>query len=322
MLLGIYLNTSLSWARQVHKTCLRANRKLAILRSVRYLKRSTLDLLYKVCVRSTIEYGLVIYWHTLKPTEAARINQIQYRAAKICTGALHFSSQSKLEEDLSWETIDSRAKFLGLTIFHKVHLGLTRPLVKACMPQRNSNNTRGAGRYVQSRYFNQKYNNSFFPLFSTFWSKLKTSIRNDFDIISFKDKLKSTFKPKRQKHFNCGEKLANSLLCRMRIGRSYLKSHSFAINLSSSDRCFCGAIDDNKHLLLFCFIFQEERHTMMSKIVSILPNFHSLPISKQVFILLNGINLDSLLPDPRNRLIMFAVQKFITQTNRFSKHYE
>ena len=66
-----------------------------------------------MCVRSTIEYRLVIYWHTLKPSEAARIKQIHYRAAKICTGALHFSSQSKLEEDLSWETIDNRAKFLG-----------------------------------------------------------------------------------------------------------------------------------------------------------------------------------------------------------------
>ena len=112
------------------------------------------------------------------------------------------------------------------------------------------------------------------------------------------------------------------ILCRMRIGRSYLKSHGFAINLSSSDRCMCGAVDDNKHLLLFCFIFQEERQTMLSKINSILPNFLSLTISKQVFILLNGINLDSLLPDPRNRLIMLTVQKFITQTNRFSKHYE
>ena len=61
---------------------------------------------------------------------------------------------------------------------------------------------------------------------------------------------------------------------------------------------------------------------MLSKINLILPNFLSLTISKQAFILLNGINLDSLLPDPRNRLIMLTVQKFITQTNRFSKHYE
>ena len=295
---------------------------MAVLRSVRFLKRSTLDLLYKVCVRSTIEYGLVIYWHTLKPTEAARISQIQYRAAKICTGALHLSSQSKLEVDLSWETIAHRAKFLGITIFHKIHLGLTRPLVRTCMPQINSNSTRGAGLYKTVKYFNQKYNNSFFPIFSKFWSSLEKDIRHEKDILFFKEKLKAKFKPKRNKHFNCGDKLSNSLLCRLRIGRSYLKIHSFAINLSSTDRCFCGVVDDNKHFLQSCFIFQAERATMMSKIYSILPNFHTLSSSKPIFILLNGINLESPLPDPRNRLIMFAVQKFITQTNRFSKHFE
>ena len=79
--LGIFLSSTLSWARQIHETCLKANRKLAVLRSVKYLKRATLDILYKVCVRSTIEYGLVLYWHTLKQTETARLSQIQYRAA-------------------------------------------------------------------------------------------------------------------------------------------------------------------------------------------------------------------------------------------------
>ena len=102
--LGIFLSSSLCWSRQVHETCLRANRKLAVLRSVKYLKRSTLDLLYKVCVRSTVEYGLVLYWHSLKQTEAARIRQIQYRGARIVTGALPFTSQSKLESDVAWET--------------------------------------------------------------------------------------------------------------------------------------------------------------------------------------------------------------------------
>ena len=133
-------------------------------------------------MRSTIEHGLVIYWHTLKPTEAARISQIQYCAAKICTGALHLSSQSKLEVDLSWETISHRVKFLGKTIFHKIHLGLTRPLVKTSMPQINSNSTRGAGLYKTVNYFNQKYNNSFFPIFSKFWSSLETDLRHEKDI--------------------------------------------------------------------------------------------------------------------------------------------
>ena len=257
--LGIYLSSTLSWNRQIHETCLRANRKLAVLRSVKYLKRSTLDLLYKVCVRSTIEYGLVIFWHTLKQTEKAQISRIQYRGAKIISGALHLTSQLRLEQDLSLESIANRAKFLGLSIFHKIHLGLSRPLIKSCMPEVNTNNTRGGGLYKKLKYLSQKYNNSFFPLFSEYWSKLNSNLRNRKDILLFKENLKPSFKPTRQKHFTYGDKRANTLHCRLRVGRSFLKSHSFAINMSTTDRCLCGEIDTIQSYFLSCFLFQNER---------------------------------------------------------------
>ena len=126
-------------------------------------------------MRSVIEYGLVLYWHTLKPTEAARINQIQYKASKLCTGALHFTNQSRLEADLSWETIDERAKLLGLCIFHKIHLLQTRPIIRRCMPEINANITRQSGTYKQFRYYSLKYKNSFFPLFQFFGQNKKFS---------------------------------------------------------------------------------------------------------------------------------------------------
>ena len=158
-----------------------------MLRSVKYFKRSTVDLLYKVCVRSTIEYCLVIFWHTLKQTEKTQIYRIQYRGATLISGALHITSQLRLEQDLSLESIENRAKFLGLSIFHKIHLGLSRPLIKSCMPEINTNNTRSAGLYKKPRYLSQKYNNSFFPLFSDFWSKLSSTLRNKTDISLFKE---------------------------------------------------------------------------------------------------------------------------------------
>ena len=40
--------------------------------------------------------------------------------------------------------------------------------------------------------------------------------------------------------------MANSRLCRLRVGRSCLKSHGFSVNLSLTDKCLCGAVDDNK----------------------------------------------------------------------------
>ena len=148
--LGLWLTPTLCWSKQVHEICMRANSKLAVLRSVHYLSRSTLDLLYKLQIRSVIDYGLCIYYHNLKQSDVYRLNQIQYRAGKLIAGALHFTSSLKLNSEIGLEELSDRAKFLGLTMFHKIHLGLTRPLIKTCMPniKVNINNTRTSTCYT------------------------------------------------------------------------------------------------------------------------------------------------------------------------------
>ena len=73
------------------------------------LSRQTLDMLYKVTVRSVIDYGLPVYYQSLRVTEKTRLEQIQYRAAKIVTGVSHQAKKVKLNEELAWETIKTRA---------------------------------------------------------------------------------------------------------------------------------------------------------------------------------------------------------------------
>ena len=127
---------------------------------------------------------------------------------------------------------------------------------------------------------------------------------------------------KKLKHYNIGNKLPNTLLCRLRVGRSFLKSHGFAINLSHTDKCICGDSDTILSFFFSCFLFQAERKVLLDKINNIYPPFSKLSKAKQCNILLFGINLDSPLPDPRNRSITYAVQEYITKTNRFSKLYD
>ena len=79
-----------------------------MLRSVKLLSRQTLDLLYKLTVRSVIDYALPVYYKTLKQTELSRLEKLQYAAAKVVSGALHFTSKEKLNIELGWETIIER----------------------------------------------------------------------------------------------------------------------------------------------------------------------------------------------------------------------
>ena len=60
----------------------------------------------------------------------------------------------------------------------------------------------------------------------------------------------------------------------------------------------------------------------LKKNCQVLPKFKQLSKSEQCDILLYGINRDNVLPDPRNKVITFAVQGYITKTNCFSKHYD
>ena len=99
---------------------MRANRKLAVLRSVKMLKRQTLDVLYKLQVRSLLDYSLPVFYNSLSAKQKLRLDKIQYTAAKIVSGALHLTSKERLYNDLGWENIPSRAEFLGLSLFHKL----------------------------------------------------------------------------------------------------------------------------------------------------------------------------------------------------------
>ena len=92
--LGLYLSSTLDWSKQISEVCLKANRKLSVLRSVKLLSRQTLDILYKLTVRSVIDYALPVYCTTLKQTDLARLDNIQYRAAKLVTGAYHLTNST------------------------------------------------------------------------------------------------------------------------------------------------------------------------------------------------------------------------------------
>ena len=71
--LGVYLQSNLKGSTQIKETCLKANKKLSVLRNVKMLRRKTLDLLYKVTVRSFVDYALPIYANNLKQTQIARL---------------------------------------------------------------------------------------------------------------------------------------------------------------------------------------------------------------------------------------------------------
>ena len=319
--LGIILTSNLNFDTHVHSVCLRTNAKLAVLRSVKGLQRKTLDILYKITVRSIIDYAMPVYFGTLNESSKQRLSQIQYRAAKIVTGALHWSSAIKLNIDLGWESLEKRFEFLGLTLFHKIRCYQTRPLVRQCMPQPNNDSNHSLRNRIPYKYFpyhNKNFNNSFFPWFTKKYCNLNKSIRCQKDLDDFKTSLKALIKPERHKFFNYGSKKGCALATQLRVGRTKLNGHSFAIGLAQSSLCDCHhPCESICHHLTSCFLYQPERQTLYSKIKQFIPNFESLSDSKKTNILLYGVSNND--PDfyNTNVKIQLALQHFLLTTKRF-----
>ena len=318
--LGIFLTSNLDWSYQINQSCLKANRKLAVLRSVKYLKRKTLDLLFKVTVRSVIDYALPIYGNNLKITDLNRLEQLQYNAAKLVTGALHFTGRDKLNEELGWETIKKRIDYLGLNIFHKIHVKETRPLLFGCLTTLDRDKhhyLRSKGGYMPYPNYGNKYLNSFFPYISKIWNNLPNNIKS-LSLEDFKKELKIFLKPVRNRHYNVGPKQSNSYLARIRTGRTNLNQDKFTIGLTDEPTCLCLSRNEtSEHYLLDCFLYSTERQTLFNLAEHIIPNFQTISKKGKFKILTKGIDSDN--PDfyQTNKKISLAVQNFILKTKRF-----
>ena len=175
---------------------------------------------------------------------------------------------------------------------------------------------RSKGGYIPFKSCGSKFDKSFFPYQTKNWNSLSRNIQSlnveDFKIFT------KTLKPKRYKHFNRGYIFTNTLLTRIRVGRSKLNQHEFSVGKIDSPECLCHHREESPlHYFLDCFLYLRERQTMFQLFEHYIPNFRNFPKKKKLYIILNGININQDEFISTNITLTFGVQKFIMQTKRF-----
>ena len=55
--------------------------------------------------------------------------------AKVVTGALHFTSRIKLDNDRGWESLSNRYEVLGFSLFHRIAHNNVQPLLRSFLPK-------------------------------------------------------------------------------------------------------------------------------------------------------------------------------------------
>ena len=166
--------------------------------------------------------------------------------------------------------------------------------------------------------YGKQCNRSFFPYFSGLWNSLRPNIQFK-NIEDFKNFTKEDLKPTKFEHFSRGSKIGNSLLPRIRVGRSYLNEHKFTIGLSDNPECLCHFRSESPmHYFLDCFLYLPERQILLTLIEHYIPKFETLTKKQKMDIILRGMNNDN--PDflSLNSTLTKAVQTYILTTKRFT----
>ena len=316
--LGLFISSDLSWDKQIESIVRKVNLKLSIMFQVKGLSRQCLDILYKLHVRSSIDYAIVVFGPSLNAMQLKKLDSLNYRAARLVTGALKFTNSEKLLNELGWESTSKRIEYLSVTLFYKITKNITLSVYECLPPLLNSNYPTNRT-YQHYPFMCNFFTNSYFPYAIKKWDTLDPQLRNEPDFTVFKLKMKEILKPHKFKHFNCGFRYPNTLHTHLRLGRSSLNSHLYEIGQSTTKSCKqCGFHTEScEHYLLDCVAFANERVQLFQKLEGLLEKRPQTYSKKNLFnILLFGEKPYLSEKHTHNKHIFFSVQAFICKSKR------
>ena len=178
--LGIILNESLSFEEHLKAISVKTNKTLYLLHKLQnLLPRAALIILYKLFIRTYLDYGDIIYEQAFNSSFYEKLESIQCNASLAITGTIRGTSREKLYNELGLESLHARQWYRKLCYFYKFYVFKQPEYLFNLIPVRTSNcRTKNAD---DVPYFNIRHNffkNSFFPSAVIECNKLDSRLRN------------------------------------------------------------------------------------------------------------------------------------------------
>ena len=330
--LGLILDKKLKFNTHITTKIKESNRLVGTLKLTReYIPVKSLEMVYKSFIRSKIEYADVIFHScslgaNLRPdpfslvnrgTLMDKIEQVQYKSALAVTGMWQGSNREKMYAILGWEYLSKRRWSRQMAIFYKITKGIAPSYLQNEIILSNANAENGF-RIPAIRNRKQDYTASFFPSSIYSWNNiLSIEDKKSPSINSFKIKLSKKIKPEKVNNFGLFFVKDIKFLNQLRVGLSLLSEHKFRHNFLDCPQpfCICGLDEDTFHFLCKCPIHVQPRNQLYTKIIQISNLNPTLMEHNDLLqLLLYG---DPSLTANQNKLILEAVNSFISNTNRF-----
>ena len=312
--LGVILSEDLSWKDHIEYVATSAGKCLDVLNALKYkLDRQTLENLYVAFIRSKLEYASIV-WDNCTEDLSDLVESVQYRAGKIISGAIARTSHNLLYAELGWESLKARRQKQRLKLMYKiVHkdapLYWQDTLPEANQAPRYNLRTIYAGDIPNIHGRTVFYDNTFFPKSIREWNNTSIEIKQAPSTESFAARLNANIEPV-PKWFLSGDRKASIIHARLCMLCSPLNDHLYSnIHVVDSPSCACGhPRESNKHFLLECPLFNNER-------VEMTDSLEAIDFDYTVMNLLYG---NSKYSTEKNIEACGIIQKFIIDSGRSS----
>ena len=282
------------------------------------LPRSTLLTIYKIFIRSRLDYADIIYDQAYNSDFHDKLESIQYNACLAITGAIRGTSTEKIYQELGLESLKFRRWFRKLCHFYKIFNDKSPSYLFNLITNFNRvHNTRLSYNIPPIKVRHDYFKNSFFAPAISEWSKLDLNIRNSASLNAFKKKLLNFIQPCADSISDIHNPLRIKLLTRLHLGLSPLHEHKFrhCFQDTLNPSCECAKdIESTIHFFLDCTNFLIPRQTLFQKIRNIHDNILSQIETQLTQTLLYG---NQNYHPSINRLIINSTIEYIISNERF-----
>jgi len=279
------------------------------------LPREAMETAYNTLVRTKLEYASILL-SNIGTTASKSLEQVQYHAGRLVSGAMVRTPYAKLLDELEWDTLAARRDHNRLLIMYKLTSGSVPPHLQPLIPT-----TRNSQRQLNVRLRNDThlhvphsrtntYKNSFVPYTTRLWNSLPKEVKEATSFNLFKRKCRNHMLSARhhQKYRRFGERRSNILATRLRLGWCQLNSTLAKFTITTR-RCACGATSETvAHFLLHCSLYTAARQSLTTAVHRLVER----PLSTTL--LLNGSPGHD---DNTNRSLSTAFHTYILSTRRF-----
>ena len=131
----------MKWSKNVNYMSKNAHKKIGLsYRNSMYLNVNQMSHYYKTSIRSIVEYASVVF-DGLALSDCIKLENVQRRAARVCTGAMRRTELKIMLSDLEWETLKDRRNKAKLSMLFKIKNALVPNYLVNLLPGGNPPST-------------------------------------------------------------------------------------------------------------------------------------------------------------------------------------